>query len=253
MPPSPMRQSIPNALTIARLVLAAAFFVLVAWFDPAAGNVWVLNVALVVFIVAAATDFLDGHLARRWEVVTAFGRVMDPFCDKILVLGALIFLAGPSFLTATPEAANTLAEAAAAAAQAGAPDASTGGTGLLPPDAAGVVPPPIRLTSLSGIYPWMVVLILARELLVTSIRGVAESSGIAFPAVRAGKLKMVLQSVTVPVVLLLVANFDPLTHAWSRWTRDGLVLAMIIATIVSGLPYIARGMGAFRTAGRVSA
>lgn len=253
--PQSLRQWIPNALTMARLVLAAGFFVLLAFFDPAAAahgrigadaavgpvaaggqGLWVLNFAAGLFIVAALTDFLDGHLARRWNAVTAFGRVMDPFCDKILVLGALIFLAGPSFVAIV-----------------GGPVADTAMGGL--PAAGPAVPPPspgaATAVSLTGIHPWMVVVILARELLVTSIRGVAESSGIAFGAVRAGKLKMILQSLTVPIVLLLIANFAPLETEWARWTRDALVFATVIVTIISGVPYVTRAVGAFQTASRV--
>ena len=63
------------------------------------------------------------------------------------------------------------------------------------------------LNMASGVYPWMVVVILARELFVTSIRGVAESQGIAFGAKTSGKLKMILQSIAIPLVLLLVVNW----------------------------------------------
>ena len=48
-------------------------------------------------LVAAATDALDGHLARNWGLVSVFGRIMDPFADKLLVIGAFAFLAGPGF------------------------------------------------------------------------------------------------------------------------------------------------------------
>src|SRR5262245_29186363 len=94
---------VPNALTIARVGLAAVFFaILMAWgigrgptaYDPPdPGNPdWLLLVAAAVFGLAAVTDALDGHLARRWQVITPFGRVMDPFADKVLILGSFIFL-----------------------------------------------------------------------------------------------------------------------------------------------------------------
>ena len=64
---------------------------------PAASGLAVF-VAIGLFILAAITDALAGYLARRWEVVSTFGRLMDPFCDKVLVLGAFIYLAGPRFV-----------------------------------------------------------------------------------------------------------------------------------------------------------
>lgn len=208
MPPS-VRQRLPNMLTMARLVLAVAFFILLQWYHYPATSPWLLNVAVIVFIIAAITDALDGYLARKWDVVSPFGRVMDPVCDKVLVLGALIFLAGPNFIAVDP----------------GSVAGETTDAG-------------IRTTMLSGIYPWMVVVIVARELLVTSIRGLMESSGIEFGAKAIGKYKMILQSVVVPVVLLLVANADPLQHTWSRMIRDSLVYVTVIVTVLSGVPYV---------------
>ena len=72
----PVRRS-PNLLTLARVVLAIGFFASLprCRLDPGTGR---FNLAVVIFAVAAFTDFLDGHLARRWGVVSVFGRVMDP-------------------------------------------------------------------------------------------------------------------------------------------------------------------------------
>jgi CDP-diacylglycerol--glycerol-3-phosphate 3-phosphatidyltransferase len=80
----PALLNLPNQLTAARLVLAVVFFVLVAFEVPL--------VALGVFIVAAVTDAVDGYLARRYGQVTSLGRVLDPLVDKVIVLGAFIFL-----------------------------------------------------------------------------------------------------------------------------------------------------------------
>lgn len=77
--------NIPNVLTTARLVLSIVVFVLVplgCYFS-----------ALVVFIVAASTDWVDGYWARRFNQVTQVGRIFDPFVDKIIVCGLFIFLA----------------------------------------------------------------------------------------------------------------------------------------------------------------
>lgn len=197
------RRQIPNALTILRLFLAAAFFVAMGRYAPPdAGEAWAVA-AIILFVAAAATDALDGHLARKWNATSAFGRVMDPFCDKVLVLGALVYLAGPAFHLSEP-----------------------------PEDA------PNWLISSSGFYPWMAVVILARELLVTSIRSVMEGMGLAFGAKWAGKLKMILQSAVVPVVLAIQLVASPIEHAWALYLVHALSFLTVVATLWSALPYL---------------
>ncbi len=208
----PVYPQLPNQLTVLRLILSAALFVVLAIYryeGPDEPRTALLFTAVALFVIAAITDALDGYFARRWNVISKFGRVMDPFADKILVLGALILLAGPGFVI----------PAAASAERAG------------------------RL--ITGVEPWMVIVILARELLVTGIRGEIEGSGIQFAAKTPGKLKMILQSVVVPVVLLLVW-IDPLAHAWAAWTRDILVWATVIVTILSGVPYVTAARSAIQ-------
>lgn len=80
--------NVPNVATFLRLVLAIVVFVLVAWqlFLP----------ALIVFIVAAGTDWFDGWWARKFNAITKLGRILDPFCDKVIICGTFIVL------TATP-------------------------------------------------------------------------------------------------------------------------------------------------------
>ena len=205
------RKHIPNQLTLLRLVFATAFFLVLQLYrygaEPASPG-WVLPAAVGLFVLAALSDALDGYLARRWDVVSKFGRIMDPFCDKILILGAVSYLASPRFL-----------------------------------DHAAVADGDYR-TMISGVYPWMVVLVLARELLVTGIRGEVEKAGIAFGATWAGKLKMILQSVVVPAVLIIVM-IDPRQHPWLGWVRDALVYATVVATVLSGWPYVTGAMKAF--------
>jgi CDP-diacylglycerol--glycerol-3-phosphate 3-phosphatidyltransferase len=95
---SPALAALPNRLTLARLFLAVGCFVVLSVYDeskPSGASMLLLAAAL--FILAAATDALDGHLARRWRVVSPFGRIMDPLADKLLVIGAFVFLAGPGF------------------------------------------------------------------------------------------------------------------------------------------------------------
>src|SRR6187431_1039618 len=155
-----MFRHVPNALTASRLLLAAVFFAILSFYQhEGRGDPTMLNIAFLVYLVALITDFLDGYLARRWKVEGAFGRVVDPFVDKVLVLGSFVFFAGKNFIIAEQE-------------------------------------PVTVVKTISGIAPWMVVIILSRELLVTILRGVAESGGANFGAAMSGKVKMVLQSVT---------------------------------------------------------
>lgn len=220
--PSAWQRQLPNLLTTARVVLAGAFFIVLAMSRPALfdqdqplaerlGLGWKVNAGLigaaVVFILAALTDFLDGILARRWGAVSQFGRVMDPFADKLLVLGAFIMLAGPGFVWTF-----------------------TDGTTL----------------SLSRVAPWMAVVILARELLVTSLRGVLESQGLDFSATMTGKLKMVLQSVAVPVILVIVSFATPWPGSPAAWLLDGLVWVTVVISVLSGVPYVQRAVAVMR-------
>lgn len=213
-----VRRRLPNGLTILRLLLAGAFFVLLSFWPGLRGASisaqsvssakLTLTLSAALFIVAALTDALDGYLSRRWNVVSVFGRVMDPFADKVLVVGAFMFLAGPAFL------------------------AEIKGQHL----------------QLSGVMPWMAVLVLARELLVTSIRGVVEGRGGNFSASFSGKAKMIVQSAAIPTVLLAIAIFDVGPGSPGRWLIDITVWVTIAVTALSGLPYIHRGIEALRAA-----
>ncbi len=196
------RRNLPNALTVLRLVLAGAFFAaLNAYRYPGTHVLWA-NLAIALFILAAITDAMDGSLARKWDVVSAFGRIMDPFCDKVLVLGAFIYLAGPRF----------------------------------------IVPQWVEqddfFTMATGVYPWMVVVIFARELLVTSIRGVVESMGVSFASKWSGKAKMILQSIAIPCIIFVTINLKPSEYAWAMWCNHFLVYLTLIVTVWSGLPYV---------------
>ncbi len=191
-------------LTMLRLVLAAAFFAaLNAYRYPDTHVAWG-NVAVFLFILATVTDALDGYLARRWEATSVFGRIMDPFCDKVLVIGEFIYLAGPRF----------------------------------------VVPEWVEegsfFTMASGVYPWMVAVILARELLVTGFRGEAESAGVSFASSWIGKWKMILQSVSIPIVIFLTINFKTHETLWAKWICYVLVYLTVGVTIWSGVPYVVR-------------
>ena len=76
--------NLPNQLTALRLILSVVLFCLIAYGHYGAG--------LVVFVVAAGTDWLDGYVARKYGLVTTLGRILDPFADKVIICGTFIFL-----------------------------------------------------------------------------------------------------------------------------------------------------------------
>jgi CDP-diacylglycerol--glycerol-3-phosphate 3-phosphatidyltransferase len=219
---------VPNILTLSRLMLAVAFFVVLSPWQyeksPAPRGYaidWWLFSAAVLFIVAAITDAVDGHLARRWGVVSVFGRVMDPFADKLLIIGAFILLAGRGFMMSVEDK----------------------------------TPVPM-----SAVTPWMVLVILGRELLVTSMRAVIESSGGSFAATASGKLKMILQSICIPVILFLLSFPATAPHTvgnlilplWSYRSIQALVWVTVAVTIWSGIPYALRASAAVRQNSRAT-
>lgn len=203
-----MNWQLPNQLTVGRIGLAAVFFTLLGIYDStAAWGPWVLNVAFVIYIVAGLTDVLDGYLARKWKITSAFGRIADPFVDKVLVVGAFAMLGGSNFAHAAgmPLADN------------GVPGWLTGGMS-------------------SAVQAWMVVVILAREFIVSAVRGYSESQGVKFPAIYAGKIKMFVQSVAICTVLYQLANVrDAL---WASQLKVAVVWVALLVTVVSGFLYI---------------
>lgn len=216
--PTPLQRNLPNALTILRVVLAAAFFGVLGHAEISAlpENLALaeriaearskhpeLLIAALIFVIAAVTDALDGHLARRWNVVSRFGRVMDPFADKVLVLGAFVMLAAPNLASLATDHPNVS-------------------------------------TPVSGIAPWMVVVILARELLVTSLRGLIESEGGDFSASASGKWKMILQSFAVPFILLILAFTTPYDGSTPKLFIVLTAWSTVVVTAVTAIPYICR-------------
>lgn len=196
-----MRINIPNQVTIARLLLTLVFFGLLSVYSINDGNTWfVLKWCFWLFLVAALSDVLDGYLARTWNQVTTFGRIVDPVVDKVMVCGAFVFFASPHFL-----------DVAAA--------------------------PYVNVT---GVAPWMVIVLLLREFVVSAIRSHSESQGRDFAASLTGKLKMVLQSTTVCVVLGQLAWFDDERYLWLRRLRDAFVWATVVVTALSVFSYAHR-------------
>lgn len=195
-----MRITIPNQITVGRLGLAIIFFALLSFYSAARGPAqqWVLAFAFWLFLAAALLDVLDGALARWMKQVTTFGRVVDPVVDKVMVLGAFGFFASPHFAV----------------------------------QADG------RMVNMTGVMPWMVVVILMRELLVSAIRAHREADGIQVPANWAGKLKMFVQSATVCVILGQLAWFE--AEGRLVWLRVACVWLTLAVTVLSGVPYVRR-------------
>ncbi|MFY9344122.1 MAG: CDP-diacylglycerol--glycerol-3-phosphate 3-phosphatidyltransferase [Planctomycetota bacterium] len=177
--------NLPNLITLSRLLLTALVFVCLEWVaDPLHPEPPLVWTAFVLFLIAAFTDFVDGWLARRWNLVTAFGRVADPFADKVLIAGSLITL----------------------------------------------LQFPVATTVLTA---WYVVVVVAREFLVTAIRGVVEASGRPFPADQLGKWKMFSQCWTVGALISMVGGTD----IFYECAIGGFWVSLVL-TVVSGLNYV---------------
>lgn len=90
-----MKQHIPNILTIGRLVFTLLVFLALVGFGKGLLNDTLLAVfAFFGFVLAAVTDFFDGYLARKWQVTSMLGAILDPIADKVLVAGAVVGLCG---------------------------------------------------------------------------------------------------------------------------------------------------------------
>ena len=188
--------NLPNRITLARLGLAIIFVALVSQYSQRDPHAWILDVAVVLFIVAAVTDILDGYIARKRGLVTPLGRVLDPFVDKVLVCGAFILFAGQSFVSEQGE-------------------------------------------NVTHIAPWMVVVIVGRELLVTGLRGFSESVGKPFPASVHGKAKMWVQSIAAPALIFIVAHEGTwFVGSWPWVVKTVLVYLTVAVTAVSAIHYV---------------
>jgi len=210
-----MNRRLPNQITFARIILSGVFFFLLGLYEPdAASGRWLLNAAFVVYIIAGLTDVLDGWIARKYDLSTAFGRIADPVTDKVLVVGTFAMLAGANFAMHPP--------------------------GLLGVGFEWDLPAWLTGKMFSAVQAWMVIVVLAREFLVTAIRGYSESRGLVFRATAYGKVKMLLQSVAICTVLYQLANVPD--APWAVITKIATVWIAVIATAVTGLAYIGRTM-----------
>ena len=165
--------NLPNKLTMFRVILIPFFIVfLLASLTP--DDKWI---ALAIFIIASLTDLLDGKIARKYNLVTNFGKFMDPLADKLLVCSALICL-----------------------------------------------------IELDKIPSWMVIVIIAREFIISGFRLVASDNGVVIAASYWGKFKTTFQMVAV---CLLIADIAALTVV----TQIILWIAVVL-TVVSLTDYL---------------
>jgi len=184
--------NLPNQLTTARFFLTVIFVVALSTNWP-----FHFTAGLIVFIAAGVTDYLDGSIARSRNLVTDFGKLMDPLADKIMVAAAFICL----------------------------------------------VP-------LHAIPPWVAILVIAREFLITGLRLLAAGKGTILPSERLGKHKTAWQIITVIFFLLLLSLqewqradiisstlLDPQSFLWVY--GGGMILAVTLGlTLTSGCRYL---------------
>ena len=169
--------NLPNKLTVLRILLIP-FFVLFLLTDL--GGSYGKYYALAIFIIASLTDLLDGKIARKYNLVTNFGKFMDPLADKLLVCSAMICL-----------------------------------------------------VELKRLAAWIVIVIIAREFIISGFRLVASDNGVVIAASYWGKFKTTFQMLMIIVLLLDFGGaFDLI----------GQVLAWIalILTVVSLIDYLVK-------------
>ncbi len=173
--------NLPNKLTTLRIILIPVFMVLLM-----TGHSYI---SAIIFIAASITDALDGHIARKYNLVTNFGKIMDPLADKLLVTSALLCL-----------------------------------------------------VQLGHVAAWMVFVILARELLIVSLRAVAASQGIVIAASKWGKAKTISQMIAV--ILLLIENWP---FGWDGFPLADIFLWIaVILTVISGIDYVVKNKNVFK-------
>lgn len=167
--------NLPNKLTVFRVILIP-FFVLFLLLDITAYDRWF---ALAIFIIASLTDFLDGHIARKYNLVTNFGKFMDPLADKLLVCSALVCL-----------------------------------------------------VAVDRIPAWMVIVIIAREFIISGFRLVASDNGVVIAASYWGKFKTTFQIIMICLMIADLAALQLLT-AIVTWVA-------VILTVVSLVDYLVK-------------
>ena len=187
--------NLPNKITLTRIflipVFTAVFFLTVIPYN--------YFIACLIFIVAACTDFIDGHIARKYNLVTNLGKFLDPIADKVLVSTALICM-------------------------------------LVKPEILLVMWAAEWVMIVSGIC---VAVILARELIVSGFRMVAASTGLVLAADKVGKVKTTFQDIAIAMLLAGANFFGLVTASKVFNVIGLVCLAVAkVLTICSGVGYI---------------
>ena len=157
-----MWRFIPNILTFTRLVLTVIFLIMILYCPHVANKPFFLDIAFVLFVAAGLTDIIDGKVARKLNVTSKFGRMIDPLADKVLVCGAFICFA----IIKEPVLFN------------------------------------FKPITMVVIRWSVVGILILREAYVTVLRHIAETKGINFAATISGKIKMFLQSFAIGTVVI---------------------------------------------------
>ena len=165
--------NLPNKLTVLRVIMVPFFVAFMLY--PLAGDAS-KYVALALFCIASFTDFLDGHLARKHNLVTNFGKFMDPLADKLLVCSALICL-----------------------------------------------------SSSGKLATWIVLIIIAREFIISGFRLVASDNGIVIAASYWGKFKTVSH---MTMIIMLILDFQHPIYQFAAGVVTGIGLALTIVSLV---------------------
>ena len=165
-----MLRQVPNILTFGRLVLTIVFLgmILYAPAPDAENRAFFLDVAFVIFVIAGLTDIVDGPVARKLNVTSKFGRMVDPLADKVLVCGTFVCFA----IIGEPKLFDL-------------------GPGAL-----------------TAIHWSVAGILIAREAYVTALRHIAEAHGVNFAATASGKIKMFLQSFAIGTVIIKMAHIQ---------------------------------------------
>lgn len=192
---------VPNTLTVGRLVLTVIFLAMILYAPKTEVEkpANLLLGAFILFVITGLTDIVDGHLARKFEVTSKFGRTMDPLADKFLVCGAFFCFAwvNQPLLQCFEFSELTL-------------DVIRWGTAII---------------------------IFAREIIVQTLRHVAESRGVQFGAIWSGKLKMFLQSFGIGTVLI---GWAYVSRPWGDWFTLITYALMVFMTVFSGVQSLTR-------------